>query len=170
MKCFGEHYVFQQLVPFLDLRSTFKLRNSGTTLASMVKGSLGDDLRCPRLLCQLAMEEFVEFVLDDDLYDLSAWAVEVQSFGGGDFSDLCFRLGHQEFLEIMRDFGDIFQEGLSIHKRSLRIRSPSPFRDTDRCPPAPSYKQSHCALPGIGIIWTSSQLCCFMGACHDETS
>ena len=136
----------------------------------MVKGSLGDDLRCPRLLCQLAMEEFVEYVLDDDLYDLSAWAVEVQSFGGGDFSDLCFRLGHQEFLEMMRDFGDIFQEGLSIHKRSLRIRSPSPFRDTDRCPPAPSYKQSQCALPGIGIIWTSSQLCCFMGACHDETS
>ena len=155
MKCFGEHYVFQQLMPFLDLRSTFKLRNSGTTLASMVKGSLGDDLRCPRLLCQLAMEVFVEYVLDDDLYDLSAWAVEVQSFGGGDLSDLCFRLGHQEFLEMMRDFGDIFQEGLSIHKRSLRIRSPSPFRDTDRCPPAPSYKQSQCALAGIGFIWTS---------------
>ena len=180
MKCFGEHDVFQQLMPFLDLRSTFKLSYSGTTLASMLKGSL---VKSPRLLCQLAMEQFVEFVLGDDLYDLSAWAVVIKSVGGDEFSDQYFRLTHQEFLEIMRDFGDIFQEGHSIHQRSRRIRRPPLFLDTDRRPPAESHKQSHCALPGIGIIWTSKPICaflewhmgkplcgCYMGACHDETS
>ena len=60
-KCFGELGFFQQLLEFLGLRTAFKLRSSGTILASMVSGSfVKNEFEMDRLLCQLAMEEFVK--------------------------------------------------------------------------------------------------------------
>ena len=131
MKSFGEPGLFHHLAEFLGLRTAFKLRSSGTTLASMVRGSLVkgpcDGKEIPRLLCQLAMEEFVLCQL---AATSAAWIVD---------------MNEHEFLQIVRDFGDIFQEGLCVHQRSCRYTQ---HRATS-C-------ESHGGFSEVGIIWTST--------------
>ena len=141
MKSFGEPGLFQHLAEFLGLRTAFKLRSSGTTLASMVSGaSVKNVFEMDRLLCQFAMEEFVKQWQCEDLpvyadnlrvwnADTAAWIVD---------------MSEHEFLQIVRDFGDIFQEGLCVHQRSCRYT-----QHRASC-------ESHGGFSEVGIIWTST--------------
>ena len=135
MKCFGELGFFQQLLEFLGLRTAFKLRSSGTTLASMVSGaSVKNVFEMDRLLCQLAMEEFVKQRQCEDLSDfVRQWQCNRRVYE------------QHEILQIVRDFGDIFQEGLCVRQRSCRTTQPT----ATSC-------ESHGGFSEVGIIWTST--------------
>ena len=134
-KCFGELGFFQQLLEFLGLRTAFKLRSSGTILASMVSGSFVKNVfEMDRLLCQLAMEEFVKQWQCEDLSDfVRQWQCNGRVYE------------QHEILQIVRDFGDIFQEGLCVHQRSYRTTQPT----ATSC-------ESHGGFSEVGIIWTST--------------
>ena len=134
-KCFGELGFFQQLLEFLGLRTAFKLRSSGTILASMVSGSfVKNEFEMDRLLCQLAMEEFVKQWQCEDLSDfVRQWQCNGRVYE------------QHEILQIVRDFGDIFQEGLCVHQRSYRTTQPT----ATSC-------ESHGGFSEVGIIWTST--------------
>ena len=134
-KCFGELGFFQQLVEFLGLRTAFILRSSGTTLASMVSGSFVKNVfEMDRLLCQLAMEEFVKQWQCEDLSDfVRQWQCNGRVYE------------QHEILQIVRDFGDIFQEGLCVRQRSCRTTQPT----ATSC-------ESHGGFSEVGIIWTST--------------
>ena len=137
MKSFGEPGLFQHLAEFLGLRTAFILRSSGTTLASMVSGSFVKNVfEMDRLLCQLAMEEFVK---QWQCEDLSVYADNLR------VGRYLVDMNEHEFLQIVRDFGDIFQEGLCVHQRSCRTTQPT----------ATSF-ESHAGFPEVGIIWTST--------------
>ena len=105
-RCFGELNFFQHLVHLLGLRAAFKLSTTETTVASMVRGSLvkspRDGKEIPRLLCHLAMEEFVE--LGGAEMQLSVLRMECQAGLGYGNAQLLGRM----FLEMLQDFGDIF--------------------------------------------------------------
>lgn len=133
-KCFGELGFFQQLLEFLGLRTAFKLRSSGTILASMVSGSfVKNEFEMDRLLCQLAMEEFVKQWQCEDLSDfVRQWQCNGRVYE------------QHEILQIVRDFGDIFQEGLCVHQRSCRYT-----QHRASC-------ESHGGFSEVGIIWTST--------------
>ena len=135
MKCFGELGFFQQLLEFLGLRTAFILRSSGTTLASMVSGaSVKNVFEMDRLLCQLAMEEFVKQRQCEDLSDfVRQWQCNRRVYE------------QHEILQIVRDFGDIFQEGLCVRQRSCRTTQPT----ATSC-------ESHGGFSEVGIIWTST--------------
>lgn len=135
MKCFGELGFFQQLLEFLGLRTAFILRSSGTTLASMVSGSfVKNEFEMDRLLCQLAMEEFVKQRQCEDLSDfVRQWQCNGRVYE------------QHEILQIVRDFGDIFQEGLCVRQRSCRTTQPT----ATSC-------ESHGGFSEVGIIWTST--------------
>ena len=135
MKCFGELGFFQQLLEFLGLRTAFILRSSGTTLASMVSGSfVKNEFEMDRLLCQLAMEEFVKQRQCEDLSDfVRQWQCNRRVYE------------QHEILQIVRDFGDIFQEGLCVRQRSCRTTQPT----ATSC-------ESHGGFSEVGIIWTST--------------
>ena len=139
-KCFGELGFFQQLLEFLGLRTAFKLRSSGTILASMVSGSfVKNEFEMDRLLCQLAMEEFVK---QWQCEDLSVYADRLRVW---DADNWIVNMNEHEFLRIVRDFGDIFQEGLCVHQRSYRTTQPT----ATSC-------ESHGGFSEVGIIWTST--------------
>ena len=135
MKSFGEPGLFQHLAEFLGLRTAFILRSSGTTLASMVSGSfVKNEFEMDRLLCQLAMEEFVKQWQCEDLSDfVRQWQCNGRVYE------------QHEILQIVRDFGDIFQEGLCVHQRSYRTTQPT----ATSC-------ESHGGFSEVGIIWTST--------------
>ena len=149
-QCFGDLNFFQHLLHLLSLRAAFKLSSTQTTFASMVRGSLVksscDGKEIPRLLCHLAMEEFVEHRWCDDL---SEYAASLRKFGcqAGLLVFGNSPAAGRMLLHLLDDFGDIFQVGLCIHQRSLRSTSRElSFR---------TYRQSHAALSRVGIIWTS---------------
>ena len=140
MKCFGELGFFQQLVEFLGLRTAFILRSSGTTLASMVSGSFVKNVfEMDRLLCQPSMEEFVK---QWQCEDLSVYADRLRVC---DADNWIVNMNEHEFLRIVRDFGDIFQEGLCVRQRSCRTTQPT----ATSC-------ESHGGFSEVGIIWTST--------------
>ena len=162
-QCFGELNFFHALVHLLGLRAAFKLSSARTTFASMVRGSLVkgpcDGKEIPRLLCHLAMEEFVGHVWCEDV---SVFASDLKSCGA---CKALMMFGthprtRRRLIETLRDFGDIFQEGLCIHERSLRtIRANLHKEVTLHHAYGQSfrtYRQSHCALLRVGIIWTST--------------
>ena len=140
-RCFGELNFFQHLVHLLGLRAAFKLSKTETTVASMVRGSLvkgpRDGKEIPRLLCRLAMEEFLTWNCGNAIV-LLRWNTRLGSKAAA----------RQRFLEMLQDFCDIFVDGLCIHQRSLRSTSRElSFR---------TYRQSHAALSRVGIMWTST--------------
>lgn len=147
-QCFGELNFFHALVHLLGLRAAFKLSSARTTFASMVRGSLVkgpcDGKEIPRLLCHLAMEEFVGHVWCEDV---SVFASDLKSCGA------CKALmmfgthprARRMLIQTLRDFGDIFQEGLCVHQRSYRTTQPT----ATSC-------ESHGGFSEVGIIWTST--------------
>ena len=136
-KCFGEHDVFQQLMPFLDLRTAFKLSSSGHAFASMVSSSLGKcELKTPKLLCQLAMEQFVVFAFFEKL---TVAAVQLRGI------EPMYRFHKDEFRHAMELMGDIFLEGLCTHKRSHRTAVHVHMRRT--------FESDQWEDPGVGVIW-----------------
>ena len=146
----------------MGLRAAFKLSSARTTFASMVRGSLVkgpcDGKEIPRLLCHLAMEEFVGHVWCEDV---SVFASDLKSCGA------CKALmmfgthprARRMLIQTLRDFGDIFQEGLCTHERSLRTIRANLHKEVTlhhEEQPFRTYRQSHCALLRVGIIWTST--------------
>ena len=83
------------------------------------------------------MEEFVEDWMCDEL---SECALDLRSFiarhGHG------WRFTKLDFLKIMHSFGEIFQEGLNLHRRSLTHPT--------------NCMRNHYALPEVGILWTGT--------------
>ena len=139
LKYFGEHDFFQQLMPFLDLRTAFKLSSSGHTCASMVSCSLGKcDKKTLKLLCQLAMEQFVVFAF---FTELSVCAVQLRGI------EPRYRFFKNEFRYAMEQIGDVFLDGLCTHKRSHRtsVYGKQVWRRT--------FEHDEWEDPGVGVIW-----------------
>ena len=161
-QCFGELNFFHALVHLLGLRAAFKLSSARTTFASMVRGSLVkgpcDGKEIPRLLCHLAMEEFVGLVWCEDV---SVFASDLKSCGAGRALMMfgTHPRARRMLIQTLRDFGDIFQEGLCTHERSLRTIRANLHKEVTlhhEEQPFRTYRQSHCALLRVGIIWTST--------------
>jgi hypothetical protein len=147
-QCFGELNFFQHLVYLLGLRAAFKLSSTKTTVASMVRGSLvkspRDGKEIPRLLCSLAMEEFLSWCCGNAIVILE-WNTRLGSKAAA----------RQRFLEMLQDFCDIFVDGLCIHSRSLRTTRDDLF--DPHCSPVAA------GMPrGIGMIWTSTPVAAAM--------
>ena len=140
LKYFGEHNFFQQLMPFLDLRTAFQLSSSGNTCASMVSCSLGKcELKTPKLLCQLAMEQFVVFAFFEEL---TVAAVQLKGI------EPMYRFHKKEFRHAMELMGDIFLEGLCTHKRSHRTAVHGTQIHMRR-----TFESDKWEDPGVGVIW-----------------
>ena len=141
-RCFGELNFFQHLVHLLGLRAAFKLSKTETTVASMVRGSLvkgaRDGKEIPRLLCRLAMEEFVSWCCGNAIV-LLRWNTRLGSKAAA----------RQRFLEMLQDFCDIFVDGLCHTRRSYRT-TPDDLFDPHCSPVAAGMPR------GIGMIWTST--------------
>ena len=133
---------FQRLVHLLGLRAAFKLSKTETTVASMVRGSLvkgpRDGKEIPRLLCHLAMEEFVTWCCGNAIV-LLRWNTRLGSKAAA----------RQRFLEMLQDFCDIFVDGLCHTRRSYRT-TPDDLFDPHCSPVAAGMPR------GIGMIWTST--------------
>ena len=147
-RCFGELNFFQRLVHLLGLRAAFKLSKTETTVASMVRGSLvkgaRDGKEIPRLLCRLAMEEFVSWCCGNAIV-LLRWNTRLGSKAAA----------RQRFLEMLQDFCDIFVDGLCHTRRSYRT-TPDDLFDPHCSPVAAGMPR------GIGMIWTSTPVAAAM--------
>ena len=145
-RCFGELNFFQHLVHLLGLRAAFKLSKTETTVASMVRGSLvkgpRDGKEIPRLLCRLAMEEFLTWNCGNAIVILE-WNTRLGNNAAA----------RQVFLEMLQEFCYIFVDGLCIHRRSLRTTPDDLFDPHSVAAGMPR---------GIGILLTSTPVAAAM--------